>query len=193
MPWWRAFPWDPAAAEGAPFSVRFVPPAGSQTGGRFDLGIPPVLYLAESPVHALAELLQGFRGRSLRPEHLLRADAARPGTFHPFAVVPAALPAAVEERLPDLADPAVLARERIRPDHLASHQPDVTQAVARRLHEHPAAFPGFRWWSALTGEWHVAALFLDRVRVGEVAYGVPQHVDVAHPAVVQAARFLGMT
>jgi hypothetical protein len=54
-PFWRVFPWDPAAPDGAPYSARYVPPTGTQTGGRFDLGDVPVLYLAEQPEQALAE------------------------------------------------------------------------------------------------------------------------------------------
>ena len=120
MAWWRLFPWNPAAGDGAPFSPRFVPPAGSQTGGRFDLGTPSVVYLAQDPAHAVAEVLQGFRGKELGPEHLLRADPANPGAFHPLALVEATLPPDIETRLPDLGDPAVLVRLGIRPDHLAS-------------------------------------------------------------------------
>jgi hypothetical protein len=65
-PFWRVFPWDPAAPDGAPFSARYVPPAGEQTGGRFDPGTVPVLYLAESLEHALAEVLRRYTGKPLR-------------------------------------------------------------------------------------------------------------------------------
>jgi RES domain-containing protein len=142
MPWWRVFPWNPAASDGAPFSTRYEPPAGTQTGGRFDVGTPSVLYLAESPVHAVAELLQGFRGMKLTPTHLVRADPGDPDAFHPLALVEAQLPAGVEANLPDLTDPAVLVRLGIRPDHLASHDRAVTQAISRRVYASATAYPG---------------------------------------------------
>jgi hypothetical protein len=189
---WRVFPWNPDAPDGAPFSARYTPPAGSQTGGRFDLGHPPVLYLAHSPEHAITELLQGFRGTPLTPEHLVRADPAAPGTSHTLALVQARLPTATETRLPDLADPAVLVEFDIRPDQLASHDRAVTQAISRRVHSAPAGHHGFRWWSALTGEWHVTVLFLDRVDPKSIEYTRPEPVTLDHPAVQAAARFLRM-
>jgi hypothetical protein len=134
-PVWRVFPWDPAAPDGAPYSARYVPPAGSQTCGRFDLGDVPVLYLAERPEHAVAELLQRFRGKPLRQGHLRRYDSRTPGTFRPLALVDVHLPVEVELALPDLGDPAVLDRLGIRPDQLASQERRITQAISRTLHE----------------------------------------------------------
>jgi hypothetical protein len=192
MPFWRVFPWDPHAPDGAPFSVGYPPPAGTQTGGRFDLGDPPVLYLAQDPVHALAELLQGFRGTPLLPENLVRAAPNEPGIYHPLSLVEARLPEHTQARLPDLADPAVLVELGIRPDHLASHDRAVTQAISRRVHAAPARYPGFRWWSALTGEWHVTVLFMDRPDARSIEYTSPVPLDIRHPAVQAAARFLKM-
>jgi hypothetical protein len=193
MPFWRVFPWDPHAADGAPFSARYVPPAGSQTGGRFDMGHPPVLFLAQDPAHALTELLQAFRGTSLTPEHLLRADPNQPGTYHPLAPVETRRPQGVETGLPNLADPAVLVELDIRPDQLASHDRSVTQAISRRVHSAPAGYPAFRWWSALTGEWHVTVLFLDRVSPEAIEYTAPVPLDLHHSEVQAATRFLKIT
>jgi hypothetical protein len=189
-PFWRVFPWDPAAPDGGPYSVRYVPPAGSQTGGRFDLGNVPVLYLAEQPEHAVAELLQRFRGKPLRPGHLRRHDRRSPGTFHPLVLVQAYLPGEVEGALPDLGDPVVLDRLGIRPDHLASQERRITQAISRKLHD--SGLPGFRWWSALTGDWHVSVLYLDRVDVRRIAYRAPDPLSLHHPVVHAAARLLRM-
>jgi hypothetical protein len=55
---WRAFSWDVDAADGAPYSIRSVPPVDKQTGGRFDNDATAVLYLAEFPEHAVAEVLR---------------------------------------------------------------------------------------------------------------------------------------
>ena len=61
---WRVFPYDALAPAGAPFSAAWVP--RGQGAGRFDVpDASPVWYLAESPVHAVAEVLQGLRGQTL--------------------------------------------------------------------------------------------------------------------------------
>lgn len=151
MPCWRVFPWNAGAADGAPFSARYVPPAGTQTGGRFDLGVPALLYLAQSPAHALAELLQAHRGKTITPEHLIRSDPHEPGSYHPLSLVRAALPAEIEARLPDFTDPAVLLALDLRPDQLASHDREVTRAISRRIHADAARYPGFRWWFGADG------------------------------------------
>src|SRR5438270_14013158 len=62
MPW-RVFPWDAAAKPGEPFSSSYVYP--NQASGRSDLRDVPVLYLAETAVHAVAEKLQRCRGQRI--------------------------------------------------------------------------------------------------------------------------------
>lgn len=178
---WRVFPWDPAAADGEPFSARFVPAA--QGSGRFDTGTAPVLYLAESPAHAVGEVLQAFRGRPLRPAHLRRFGRA-------LAVVEVTLPGAVAASLADLTDPAVLTRHRIRPDTLASHDVRRTQETARALHA--ADLPGFRWWSSLSGDWHTVILFLDRIPVAGLGFGAARALASTDAAVTAAAQALGI-
>jgi hypothetical protein len=189
-PLWRIFPWDPLAPDGAPYSARFIPPAGSQTGGRFDLGTVPVLYLAEHSEHALAEVLQRFRGKPLRPAHLRRRDSRQPERVLPLALVEARLPLEVNAALPDLGDPAVLQRLGIRPDHLASRDRRTTQAISRALHDR--GLPGLRWWSALSGDWHATVLYLDRVDVRAIVYGEPDALSIDHPVARETARLLDM-
>jgi len=179
---WRVFPWDASAEAGAPFSREFVP--HRQSTGRFDLGgQPSVLYFAESPEHAVGEVLQGFRGRRITARHLRRSGK-------PLALVDVALAQPTRDAVVDLTDPAALARHAIRPDELASHDRARTQAVARRIHAAGAA--GLRWWSSLTGEWHSVILFLDRVGPGDLTYGTPRPVDLSAPVVLQAASILGI-
>lgn len=179
---WRVFPHDPAAAPGAPHSALWIHPG--QTAGRFDLqNRPPVLYLAESPEHAVGEVLQGFRGRRIGPDHLRRHG-------HALAVVSVRLSDELATRLPDLTDPATLARLGVRPDALASHERRATQAIARELHAGGA--PGFRWWSALTGAWHGVVLFADRLDGADLAVGAPEALTMDHPAVTTAATLLGI-
>ncbi len=190
--WWRVFPWNPAAADGAPFSARYVPPAGSQIGGRFDLGTPSITYLASRPEHAVAEVLQEFRGKPLKDGHLLRADPFTPGVYHRLTLVETRLPGDIEHRLLDLDNGGVLERLQLRPSDLASHERTRTQPIARRIHGDPSGYTGFRWWSALTGEWNSGVLFLDRMDVGLIEYGIPDPLEVVHPVVQAAARFLLM-
>lgn len=63
---------------------------------------------------------------------------------------------------------------------------------ARRIYEHPDEVPGFVWWSALHGDWHVVLLYLDRVGLHELEFGVPEVLAMAHPAVAEAAEVLGL-
>jgi hypothetical protein len=186
-PFWRVFPWDAAAPPGAPFTPQFILPAGVQTGGRFDLGTSPTLYLAlENPAHALAEVLQSLRGkRQIRAAHLRRKVRGRAPAFHPLALVETWIDGSLYDALPDLGDAETLARFGIRADDLASRERVVTQRISRRLHdEHGLA--GFRWWSAFSGDWHVAVLVHDRVDPAAILYGTPDPLHLAHPVVLAA-------
>jgi hypothetical protein len=191
-PFWRVFPWDATAPPGAPYTAEFVLPAGVQTGGRFDLGISPTLYLAlENPAHALSEVLQSLRGkREVRAGHLRRKPRGRRGVFHPLAIVEAWVEARIYDALPDLGDPASLVRFGIRPDALSSRDRVVTQRISRKLYDE--GLPGFRWWSAFSGDWHVALLFQDRVNAAAIQYGTPDPLHLAHPVVLAAAEELKM-
>jgi hypothetical protein len=179
---WRAFPWDAAAAAGDQFSPLYIQPG--QTSARFDLhDRPPVLYLGESPDHALGELLQGFRGRAIGTAHLKSRG-------FPLALVEVGVLKSVAQDLVDCNDPAALERHHLRPDEMASHDRSVTQAIARWLHD--SGVPGFRWWSALTGAWHSTVLFIDRVPATKLEVGEPELVTLAHPALARCAAMLGI-
>lgn len=179
---WRCFPWDSTAAAGAPFSPTYLQPG--QSAGRFDLGDqPPVRYLASTPSQAVGEVLQGFRGTRLTAAHLRRHG-------WPLALVAVGVPPRVWEAVADLGDPATLLRLGFRPEQLAHHDRVVTQAVARHVYE--AGHPGLRWWSALTGAWQSTVLFHDRVPDDRLTLGTPEEVTLQTPAVVDAARVLGI-
>lgn len=190
---WRAFPWDRDAPEGGPFSVRSVAPPHLQNYGRFDLhGRPSVLYLAESPAHAVAEVLRGLKRNPADPaRHRLRPEDLT-GAGHPRAIVPVRLPVQVAQRVPDFGCGDVLERFGVRADQLCSRERAVTQAAARRIYRHPDEVPGFFWWSAFHGDWHVLLLFLDRVGLEQLEFGAPEIVTVDHPAVREAAEALGL-
>lgn len=180
---WRCFPWDAKARRDEPFSATFLVPG--QTVGRFDLGDrPPVRYLAESPEHAIGEVLGAFRGTHFHPAYLRQGG-------HALALVEVTLSPGLVERIPDLTDPATLMDLGIPPDSLAHHDRTLTQGIARRLHAlgTPA---GLRWWSALTGAWHANVVFTDRVRTGEVTFGTPRRLEPDDEHLVRALRVLGI-
>jgi hypothetical protein len=179
---WRVFPWDPAAAQGERFSATYVP--SGEGKGRFDLPRMPggVIYCSETPEHAVGEMIQHYRGQVLG-----EADLRIGG--HVLALVDLTLAGEVRDRLLDLCDPEVLVRLRLRPDETASNDRKVTQSITARVHG--AAYAGLRWWSALSGDWHMIVLFRDRVDPAPI-YGRPEPLTMDHPAVVEAARILGI-
>jgi hypothetical protein len=178
---WRAFPWDPLARAGAPFSASFVPEHQGQ--GRFDVQRSLVVYLAESPEHAVAEKLQGYRGRVLREPHLRPAG-------HGLALASARLSASARADIADLCDPDELARRRIRPDTLASRDYRRTRAIAEALYEDLRA--GLRWWSAFSGDWHTIVAFCGRLGGAGLVFGEPEPLGLNHPVVRTAAAELGV-
>lgn len=153
-PAWRAFPWDPNAANGQPFSPSHLPPF--QGHGRFDLADSPqgVLYLAESPEHAIAEKLQDLRNQPLNDEDLFEGG-------HRYALAMVELPSAVFAEIVDLCDPPTILERNTAPDQVAALSRHTTQAISRRLYQGDCA--GFRWWSTFLGEWHSLVIFRDRL------------------------------
>jgi hypothetical protein len=179
---WRVFPWDPEASEGDPFSATYMP--AMQVRGRFDLpGVPGgVLYLAESPEHAVAEMIQHYRGQVLDS-----ADLRAGG--HALALLGLRIAQPFRGDVVDLCDPRVLVRLGIRPDQTASRDRATTQRIAAMIHA--AGHAGLRWWSALAGDWHTVVLFRDRLRTPLDA-DAPEPLTLEHPAVREAARALGI-
>lgn len=181
-PLWRVFPWDRNAARGQRFSSSWVPE--TQGHGRFDLPAVPggVLYLAETPEHAVAESIQHFRGQRLQVADLLIAG-------HPLSLVAVTAPRVLEDAIVDLCDPAALVQHGIRPDQTASGDRRITQRIAASLHS--GGHAGLRWWSALHGDWHTVVYFRDRA--GELAFGAPEPLSLQHAAVREAMRALGIS
>ena len=179
---WRVFPWDPDARPGERFSAEYVPPV--QGKGRFDLpgSAAGVLYLSERPEHAVAEGIQHFRGQTLDPEDLLVAGL-------PLSLVSIRLPDAARSRVLDLCDAAVLVDLGVRPDQTASRDRRATQRIAALVHA--GGHLGLRWWSALGGDWHMVALFRDRLETS-LTYSEPEELSLEHGAVREAARVIGV-
>ena len=155
-----------------------------QGAGRFDLpGVTPVWYFAESATHAVAETLQSLRGQTLDTVDLVRAG-------HPLAHVGVTLPPHVAAALVDLCDPQALVRRRIRPDHLASRTVATTQRIAQELAAD--GVPGFRWWSALDGDWHATVLFHANLPSHALTFGAPEPLTLDTPAVRAACQALAI-
>ena len=180
---WRCFPWDSHATPASQFSAAYVAPG--QTVGRFDLqDDPPVRYLAESPDHAVGEILAAFRGTRFRSGYLRQAG-------RPLALARVTISEVLATRIVDCTNPATLAAHAIRPDDLAHHDRARTQAIARQLYDDERS-AGLRWWSALTGAWHSVVIFTDRELAGDVTFSAPQLLDAANEHLVSALDLLGI-
>lgn len=180
---WRAFPWHRRAREGEPFSPSFVPRVTGR--GRFDLpmGTSPVLYLAQTPEHAAAEVIQPWRGQTVDARHLQRAG-------HPLALVPIHV-SAPADTIANLCDPSALVDLPAAPDRLASRHRSITQPLARAVWD--AGRAGLRWWSSFWGDWHTVVLFTARLpEEVRATYGQPDPLTLGAPAMVEAARLLGI-
>lgn len=186
MTLWRVFPWDPGTPEGRPYSPSFVP--GTTGRGRFDLParVASVLYLAESPEHAIAEVLHPWRGQRIDARHLRRAG-------HDLALVEIRTGRDGRRGLADLCDPKVLATLAIPSDHVASRHRTITQPIARAIWD--AGYGGLRWWSRFWGDWHTVVLFANGAGP-EAAFprpaGEPAPLDLKSPALREATRLLGI-
>ncbi|MGI8496257.1 MAG: RES family NAD+ phosphorylase [Gemmatimonadaceae bacterium] len=181
---WRIFPWDANAKADALFSPESTPP--KQGSGRFDLGgRPPVLYLAESPAHAIGEKLQRYRGQQIDWPELREFG-------HPLAVVQVTVNAAATAPVADLCDPVTLLRYQCRPDELMSRDSARTQAISRHLYV--SGLGGFRVWSALTGDWHSTVVFLDRLQANQhLSFADPVAVELDSAPLHEAAELLALT
>lgn len=181
-PLWRVFPWDAGATEGTRYSPSHVPqPTGR---GRFDLprAVSSVLYTSEAAEHAVSEMLQPWRGRTLDSSQLTRARL-------PLALVEVRVAPSSMGRLADLCDPTYLVASGTAPDKTASRFRHVSQPIARAAWD--AGFHGLRWWSSFWGDWHTVVLFTARVE-GYLTFGAPEVLTLDHVAVKKAAELLGM-
>ena len=179
---WRVFPWDPDVNEGRLFSPSYIPPTTGR--GRFDLPVAcsPVLYVAESPEHAIAEAIQPWRNRPLRKPHLLRAG-------RPLALVGVEMAPDRTSDLADLCDPGVLDRLRVRPDRVASRHRRRTQPIAASVWD--SGHAGLRWWTSFRGDWRGVVFFTARTK-RSLRFGRPQVLSAETPTLQEAAAALGM-
>ena len=160
-------------------------PREYQGAGRHDSpGSYGAFYAARSPVAAVAETIQAFRGRDLSTEDLERSDGTR--------LLLAAYDDSGLETLLDLDEPAVLVEEGWRPSGVASRDRAVTQGMAVRAFE--AGALGLSWWSTLDSAWTNVTLFAERALTGSgvTVQGSPEPLVITHPEVVAAANHLAI-
>jgi hypothetical protein len=176
------------ALEGVAANTRggalFVPRDRQGAGRHDDPARYGAFYSARSPVAAVAETIQAFRGRDLSPEDLELADGSRLTlvTFDDASL----------KGMVDLDDPAVLVDEGWRPSGVASRDRAVTQAMAARAFD--AGALGLSWWSTLDSAWTNVTLFAERtIDAGVIVPAAdPEPLSLKHPAVVAAADHLGI-
>ena len=160
-------------------------PRDYQGAGRHDApGQYGAFYAARSPVAAVAETIQAFRGRDLSPEDLERSDGTR--------LMLAAYDDSGLESLLDLDEPAVLVEEGWRPSGVASRDRAVTQAMA--VHAFEAGALGLSWWSTLDAAWTNVTLFAERALSADAVAveGPIEPLTVKYPEVVAAADHLAI-
>jgi hypothetical protein len=174
---YRVFPWAPRRLV-RPLDV----PRERQGANRHDNPDRyTALYLARQPESAVAEAIQGFRGRTLTDADLERADGRR------LALV--ALDDGAVPPLVDLDDPAILVARHWRPSQVATRHRPTTQAIARALFDEGAA--GCSWWSALEAAWTNVTLFGSRAGPLGLA-GPVEPLTIGHPSLTIAAERLGV-
>jgi hypothetical protein len=162
----------------------FVPRDRQGAGRHDDPARYGAFYAARSPVAAVAETIQAFRGRDLGPDDLALADGSR--------LMLAAFDDASLLATLDLDDPAVLVAEGWRPSGVASRDRAVTQAMAARVFD--AGALGLRWWSTLDSAWTNVTLFAERtIGAGLIEIeALPEPLSLKHPALVAAADHLSI-
>src|SRR5262245_18261884 len=153
-----------------------------QGGGRHDNPSEfAALYTSRSAESAVAERIKLFQGRTLTPDHLVRADGRS------YAL--AALDDGGLDPI-DLDEPRELIKLRLRPSQVATHQRDVTQRIALTIFQEGKV--GLGWWSTIEASWPNVTLFSERALELLRLSAEPEPLTVQHPMVVEAAGFLGI-
>jgi RES domain len=179
---WRVLARDPGAAAREPGGALFFPRPFQGQGRHDNPARYGCLYLAADAVSGVVEAIARFRGAGEIGDEWLVRNGRR------LAIAELELTDAAE--LIDLDEPSVLARERLRPSEVGTHSRRTTQAQAEGLFDaHPRA-AGIRWWSTFESTWMNVTLFDRASRQLRAQRCEP--LTLAHPAVVEAAEFLGL-
>jgi hypothetical protein len=152
---WRVLPVDPAAAQDAAGGPLWFPREHQGAARHDNPTAYGCLYVAETPVSAVAEALASFRGRGALTAAMLERAGRR------LSLV------ALELREPagllDLDAPQTLAAESLRPSNVATRVRQRTQSDALALFEAHRRATGLRWWSTIEASWINVTVF-DRAR-----------------------------
>jgi hypothetical protein len=140
------------------------------------------LYVSRVATSAVAEWLAAFRGQSLEAQDLARTDGRQLAlaSFDDSRLTP----------LPDLDEPAELARRDLRPSGVATHRRAVTQRLAAALYAEGVA--GFGWWSTLEAAWPNVTLFAERALSHLRLAEPPRALTIDDPLVIEAASSVGV-
>jgi hypothetical protein len=179
---WRVLPVDPAAARDAPGGPLWFPRERQGAARHDNPDAYGCLYVAQTPVSAVAEALSPFRGRGA----LTAAMLERAG--RPLSLV--ALELREPDGLLDLDEPATLAAEGLRPSGVATRVRETTQRDALRLFESHRRATGLRWWSTIEASWINVTIF-DRAR-RRLRMRSVEMLGIGHEAVRGAAGELGL-
>jgi hypothetical protein len=179
---YRLFPWSPAAAADQPGGPLYNP-RRMQGSGRHDRPeLYGALYVSRAATSAVAEWLAAFRGQTLAATDLARSDGRR---WALASIDDGRLPP-----LPDLDEPAELARRDLRPSGVATHRRAVTQRLAAALYAEGVA--GFGWWSTLEAAWPNVTLFAERALPRLANAEPPRALTIDDPLVIEAAGSVGV-
>jgi hypothetical protein len=179
---WRVLPRERTAGLREPGGPLFFPRSFQGTGRHDAPARYGCLYVTADAVSALVEALARFRGSGSLADDMLVRDGRQLDI--------AELELHDDSELIDLDEPQVLHRERLRPSAVATRRRAVTQTYAERLFDSRPDAAGIRWWSTFESAWVNLTLF-DRAAPVLSAHRV-EPLTLDHPAVVEAAEFLGL-
>jgi hypothetical protein len=181
MKLFRCFPWDREVAPEARGGPLWFPRLLQGYGRHDNPYLYGCLYASEERVSAVVEELARFRGAVVEAADLVT-------TGLPVSLAEIDLPD--ELSLVDLDDPAVLAREELRPSLVATRDRGLTQRHSAELFERHPQVVGIRWWSTFESQWPNVTLF-DRA-AASISVGDVEELSVAGEPVEQAAELLGI-
>ena len=176
----RCFAWNERARPDQPDSPLWFPRVFQGDGRHDNPDAYGCLYLTDREVSGVVEQLARFRGQRLIDALLVRRG---------LRLAAAAIELSDGAELVDLDDPAVLRRRRLRPSRVATRDRAITQPQALAVYRETDA-AGLRWWSIHESLWSNYTLF-DRV-ASRLAVQDVRPLTLDHPAVAEAAEFLGL-
>ncbi len=180
MDFYRVFVWDGISEESG-LMKNLHPPRERQGAGRHDIPDKEgVTYCSKSPVSAIAEMLQGFRGSTITNKVFSRPDGKVRALIR--------LEIGKDVKLMDLNDPKTLSKFKLKPSQVASMQRTTTQNISRLLFD--KGVNGFTWWSILEASWVNATLFQSRIVKYVNVVGEVLPLETKLPEVVEAAKIL---